>query len=202
MAPYEPERDTRQQLLEKARDILLRDGLEGLSMRKVASACELSAPAIYRHFAGKDELLSAAVAEGAHLFSHYLLEALVEETPAARLRRLGQRYFDFALEHPKDYELLFVVNCQALGLQRLDERAQKETATSFRILVDRVAECQVAGVVHAGPTEAIAVSIWASIHGFASLVSSGHLPAAGDELRSLFMLHQEHLLAGVLAAPA
>lgn len=202
MAPYEPERDTRQQLLASARDILLKEGLEGLSMRKVASACDLSAPAIYRHFSGKDELLSAAVAEGARLFSHYLLGALAEETPTLRLRKLGQRYFDFALEHPKDYELLFVINCQALGLQRLDERAQMETAASFRILVDRVAECQAAGVVRAGPIEPIAVSIWASVHGFASLALSAHLSAEGEALRALFATHQDVMLAGVLSSPA
>lgn len=201
MAPYEPTRDTRQQLLEKARDILIAEGLEKLSMRKVASACDLSAPAIYRHFADKDDLLSAAVAEGARLFSHFLLGALTEVTPLARLKKLGQRYFDFALEHPKDYELLFVVNCRALGLERLDERAQKETGASFRILVDRVAECQASGELKQGPLEPIAVYIWSGVHGFASLVLSGHLGVQGDELRALFAIHQDLLLSGLCTVP-
>jgi len=201
MAPYEPSRDTRQKLLEKARDLLIAEGLEGLSMRKVAAACDVSAPAIYRHFADKDHLLSAAVAEGARLFSHYLLGALTEKAPLPRLEKLGRRYFEFALEHPKDYELLFVVNCRALGLERLDERAQAETGASFRILVDRVAECQAAGVLCAGPTEAIAVHIWASVHGFASLALSGHLGVSGDELLGLFDLHQGLLLSGLVLSP-
>jgi len=200
VAPYEPTRDTRQQLLEKARDILVAEGLEGLSMRKVASACDLSAPAIYRHFADKDHLLSAAVAEGARLFSHYLLGALTEPTPFSRLKKLGERYFDFALEHPKDYELLFVVNCRALGLERLDERAQAETSASFRILVDRVAECQAAGELRAGPLEPTAVYIWSSVHGFASLALSGHLSQEGQALRDLFAVHQDLLLGGLQPA--
>ena len=198
MAPYEPSRDTRQQLLEKARDILVSEGLSGFSMRKVASACDLSAPAIYRHFADKDQLLSAAVAEGARLFSHYLLGALSEETPLARLKKLGQRYFDFALEHPKDYELLFVVNCRELGLEHLDERAQAETGASFRILVDRVAECQAAGVVRPGPLEPTAVYIWSCVHGIASLALSGHLGVQGAELDGLFALHLDLLLGGLV----
>jgi len=202
VAPYEPTRDTRQQLLEKARDILISEGLEGLSMRKVASACDLSAPAIYRHFADKDDLLSAAVAEGARLFSHFLLGALTENAPLARLRMLGQRYFDFALEHPKDYELLFVVNCRALGLERLDERAQAETGASFRILVDRVLECQAAGELVSGPAEAMAVHIWAAVHGFASLALSGHLGAPPEQLRELFVLHQDWLLSGLVRPQA
>jgi AcrR family transcriptional regulator len=171
-------------------------------MRKVASACDLSAPAIYRHFTDKDHLLSAAVAEGARLFSHYLLGALTEATPFARLKKLGERYFDFALEHPKDYELLFVVNCRALGLERLDERAQAETGASFRILVDRVAECQASGELRPGPLEPTAVYIWASVHGFASLALSGHLRGAEDTWRSLFAMHQELLLAGLQQRPA
>ena len=40
----------KQELAQAARDQLLLAGLSGLSMRKVASACGVSATAIYRHY--------------------------------------------------------------------------------------------------------------------------------------------------------
>ncbi|HSC88979.1 MAG TPA: helix-turn-helix domain-containing protein, partial [Polyangiaceae bacterium] len=111
MAPHEVDRDTREQLLRAARDVLLDEGLAGFSLRKVAAQCGISAPAIYRHFEDKDDLLAAAIQRGAALFTNYLLSALSEATPRERLQQLGQRYFRFAVENPRDYELIFVVRC-------------------------------------------------------------------------------------------
>src|SRR5262249_1042122 len=47
----------RQEILDAARDILVRDGYEGLSMRKVADKIDYSPTAIYLHFADRDELV-------------------------------------------------------------------------------------------------------------------------------------------------
>ena len=129
------ERDTREAILESARDLLVQGGLESLSMRKVGQAAGVSATAIYRHFEDKDALLSAAVTRGAQIFGSYLMDALGEATPFARLRRMGRRYFDFALEHRHDYQLLFMLDCGQIKMEKLDERAQKERMQSqnFRI---------------------------------------------------------------------
>jgi AcrR family transcriptional regulator len=197
VAPFEPDRDTRALLISAARELILDVGFDGFSMRKIASACGVSAPAIYRHFKDKDDLLSAAIVEGAELFTRYLLDALVEQSPLARLRLLGLRYFDFALENPRDYELIFVLNCRQLGLSRLDEKARTKSNGSFQILVDRVAECQRSGDVMSGSPEALALSIWAGVHGLVSLALSDHLRIEGPSLRDAFSSHQDILLRGI-----
>lgn len=199
MAPrLEPSRDTRHDIVIAARDLLIEEGLSGLSMRKVALACDLSATALYRHFDDKDGLICAAVQEGARLFASYLMTALRQaHSPRARLRLMGQRYFDFALEHPRDYELLFMVNSRALELPKLDEKAQEECSAGFRLLVDRVVECQRSGDVRPGDPELWAASIWASVHGVASLVTSGHLRVPPDALREIQCVHLDAILRGV-----
>ena len=47
----------RQEILDAARDILVREGYEGLSMRKVAERIDYSPTAIYLHFKDRDELV-------------------------------------------------------------------------------------------------------------------------------------------------
>ena len=46
----------RQQILDAARDILVREGYDGLSMRRVADRIDYSPTAIYLHFKDKQAL--------------------------------------------------------------------------------------------------------------------------------------------------
>ncbi len=191
------ERSTRETLLSCARDLLVEEGFGAFSLRRVAALAGVSPTAVYRHFDDKDALLVAAVLKGSAVFTEYLLSALSERTPIERLRKLGRRYFDFAVENPSDYELLFVANHRALGLDKCDEKTRAETGVSFQLLVDRVAECQLSGDVRSGDPRALALSIWAGVHGIVSLALSGRLGPERANFPELFALHQDVLLAGV-----
>jgi AcrR family transcriptional regulator len=172
--------DTRARLIASARELIVGEGIEGLSMRRVASQCGVSATAIYRHFADKDALACAAVVDGFRLFGSYLAQSLQAPTPLERLERIGRRYFDFAREHPHEYRLIFMLDCPALGLEKLDESSRREIDGTFQMLQDRIAECQLAGVVRAGDPRSLAAFVWASSHGLASLMISGNLDAGPE----------------------
>ncbi len=176
---------TPERLVVAARDLLLEAGLPGLSMRRVAAACGLSATAIYRHFADKDALVAAAVMQGFRTFGAYLHGALDRTTPRARFRQLGARYFDFAREHPQDYRLIFLTDCKQLNLPQLDETQQREVAGTFQMLVDRVTECQETRLFRKGDPRALSAYVWASVHGLASLLIDGRLGADLGELELL-----------------
>jgi AcrR family transcriptional regulator len=175
----------------------LDEGLAGFSLRKVAAACELSAPAVYRHFEDRNDLLAAAIKQSAELFTSHLLAALAASTPMARMRALGERYYDFAVSHRRDYELMFVLNCAILGLDSVKDKSREENGASFRLLVDRVAECQRSGDLHAGDPEQLALSIWSCVHGLVSLALSGRIELEGHSLRELFLFHLDTHLRGL-----
>ena len=85
-----------------AQELYLQEGIDGISMRKVADRVGISAPAIYRHFKNKEELLSEIVVEGLKILEQYLGPALESGTPYERLVRMADRYLDFALEHARE----------------------------------------------------------------------------------------------------
>ena len=68
--------DTRERIVEEARDLYLTAGLAGLSMRKVAERVGVTATALYRHFEDKQALLLAVVQAGFERFTTYLLRGL------------------------------------------------------------------------------------------------------------------------------
>lgn len=187
------EATTKERLLAEARDLYLEVGPAGFSLREVARRTKLTAAAVYRHYDGKDALLGAVCAEGFRVFASYLMGALAAPKPLDRMRASGQQYLRFALERPRDYRVIFM----------------SETTTplpfggppdgSFQFLVDRVRECIDAKVFRKGDPREIAVTIWAHVHGLASLWLAGHLGPVGSEaeFRALFTRSTDDLLAGL-----
>jgi len=173
--------DTRERIVTEARELFLREGLEGFSMRVLAERVGVSAPAIYRHFDDKDALLATLIDGSFSTFASYLVRALSGRTPIERLRKTGEAYFSFALEHPRDYRLMFLTDCRELGFIRISEEIQARALGTFQFLVDRVKECMDAGLFVARDPLATALAVWSQTHGLASLWLLGNLDGKLDE---------------------
>ncbi len=163
----------RDQILDTTRDLLLEEGLQGVSMRKVANRVGVSATAIYRHYADKNALLEAAVLEGRRTLVRHFQRALAGRTPRERLTLTGKQYLRFALRHPKEYQVLFM----AWDQLPVDLPKPQQTAAhtpTFQFLLDRVEECRRAGLL---PARAnlfeVAMLCWSVGHGLASLYLTG-----------------------------
>lgn len=182
--------DTKTRLLEIARDHYLQVGAEQFSLREVARRARLTAPAIYRYYANKEVLLAAVCAQGFRVFADYLLSALGRGTPLDRLLASGSQYLRFALEHPHDYHVIFMRGDVVPPSGALDAPPEP----TFQFLVDRVRECQDAGVVRKGDPTEFAVTVWAHVHGLVSLRIAGHLQPAGDDAAFTLMFDRSLLL--------
>jgi AcrR family transcriptional regulator len=172
--------DTRERIVEEARDLYLTGGLTALSMRKVAERVGVSATALYRHFDDKEALLVAVVQAGFEKFTGYLLRGLAGKTPVERLSLTGDGYLSFALDNPSYYRIMFMASRQDIGYEELPAANRQTLRHSFQLLVDRVRECQDTGHVRAGDPQEIAVLIWSFVHGLVSLYLAGHMVGALD----------------------
>ncbi|HEY1956082.1 MAG TPA: TetR/AcrR family transcriptional regulator [Polyangiaceae bacterium] len=169
--------ETRGLLLELARSMVAAEGTADFSLREVARRAGVSPAAVYRHFASKEALLDEVCAIGFQKLCMYLLKATNERTPRARLEASGDAYLRFALENPEDYRAIFMTPDARAG------RAKKPgaPAEAFQLLMDRVRECMDARVLARADVRAVSTSIWAHVHGLASLRLSGHLCDVGSD---------------------
>ncbi len=166
-------KDTRKKILEAARDLYIEQGPDALSMRKIGERVGVSAAAIYRHFSDKEHLLLEVCQEGLTLFGMSLMNGLNGKTPAERLTLTGEGYLTFALEHPTYYRVIF---CSPHpSFKNLKHEASQAFTPTFQFLVDRVSECQRAGLMREEPPEEVALAIWAHVHGAVMLWLDGHL---------------------------
>ena len=76
--------DTRQAILASAAALFARDGYTKVSMRDIASAVGIRAPALYNHFPDKETLYLASVAHAFQGHADVLAEALSGESPAQK----------------------------------------------------------------------------------------------------------------------
>lgn len=102
-------------ILEKAWD-LCRDGSpESLSLRAVARACGISAPAIYHYYADKGSLVTAMIADAYASFSSVMLPAIQAESGSGGNQidgkdtfiQLAQVYRRWVFDYPHKYLFMF-----------------------------------------------------------------------------------------------
>lgn len=169
-------------LLSCARDLYLEQGYNNFSMRKVARRAGVSATAIYRHFANREELLCGVQRRGFQLFMARLEGATGAETALARLHQVAQAYHDFAVEQRGYYEIMFMSTDQMTGLEELNDEGGREMEASFSLLENLVAECIEEGSIQAEDARSAAIALWAQCHGLVSLFFAGQLTDDAGEL--------------------
>jgi AcrR family transcriptional regulator len=162
-------------ILRCACDLYLSDGIEGFSMRKLAKCVGCTAPALYRHYESKEEVIQEVVAEGYRQFSQYLYRALEGRTPSERFILAGKSYLDFALEQPALYEIIYMPR-EILGGERHDDSVAAQACAIGQFWTDRVREMMDAGFLKEGDPFEVSVTLWAHAHGFLSLYHRGLLP--------------------------
>lgn len=97
-------------ILLEALEILQQEGIEAISMRRIADKIEYSPPVIYCHYKNKDALLFALLAHGYRQLNKEINDALKTSLAALeRIELLMSCYIDFAIKNRELYILMFRV---------------------------------------------------------------------------------------------
>lgn len=191
--------DSKARILGCACDLYLSDGFEGFSMRKLARAVGVTAPALYRHFDGKEDVLLEVLGEAHRELAQYLYRALSEPTPLDRFSHAGNAYLDFALDHPR-YFMMIHAFAEFLGIDELPEAVARHSAAVHQFWHDRVRECMDAGVLRPADPEAIGLTLWAHAYGLISLYLRDMLGMPEEAFRGVYADSFCRILVG-LATP-
>ena len=89
--------------------LFLREGIEAVTMRKIAVRIKYSPGTIYNYFANKNEIFLELRSDGFALFRSYQEKSRGHKSPRKRILEHGRAYLEFALENPRLYELMFII---------------------------------------------------------------------------------------------
>ena len=154
-------------ILAAAGEVFLQKGFDNTSIRAIADKIEYSPTTIYLYFKDKAALFHAIHQEGFKLMFHHFGPLQQVADPFERLLLQGRYYLDFAFQNPELYDLMFL---QPGTMEALpDDLEWMEGNAAFGSLVQNVQACIDARIIWAESAEVLAFTIWASVHGIASL---------------------------------
>lgn len=171
-------------VVQLAAKILVEEGHEALTVRRIAQESGSSTQLIYTLFGGKFGLLDGLYKEGFIRFRDFMATNRASADCCKNLENWIRSYRDFAIQYRPFFNVMFTrpVPEYVPPIESL-EFAWK----SLEQLLKAVQKAQVAGFLKGDPT-LVALRLWSQSHGIVSLELIGHLSdKTSDQLYEEFI---------------
>ena len=163
----------RQALVEAALALIAEKGPTGFTLSEAAKAVDVTPAAVYRHFAGRDQLIAEVARQGYDIFAALMEFAYNEGKPTAlaAFEATGRAYLAFARKYPGHYMAMFESGLSFNAHSDLALMAQKA-----RGVLEKAAESlsQHMPVGRRPPASMFSAHIWAMSHGVVELFMRGN----------------------------
>jgi AcrR family transcriptional regulator len=198
-----------------AREQVAEHGAAALSLSRIARHLDMTTPALYRYFAGRDELVTALVVDAyAELcdVTEQALEGIDPDDLMARYEAFMGAYRRWALAHPQDYILIH--GAVLPGYRAPVEQVAAAVLRVLKLFVDLLADAERLGKLRIppdferlpeelanalrlvdlpGPLLTVAFLTWLQLHAMVWQEIAGHLPRMLFEDGGLFRLHTRNV---------
>lgn len=175
----------RQQILDAAVKIIIRDGFSKLSMRKIAGVLGVSATTIYNYYTNKDELYFYIRIRGFELLMQYFETAYNNhDKPRQKFIGIIKSYMEFGTRYPDYYEVMFLnrtvpkfLDCVGTHLEDVAAKEKSVALKPFLFVIEKLQQ-------HLGIKEyeayTMAMQMWVELNGLVSLIISRLLKEVTD----------------------
>jgi len=171
--------DLENRILKTARR-LWKKGAGALTMRAVARAARTNTPAVYRRFRTRDDILRALLQQTRQKVTQQL-------AGGSSVEEACERYLDFALSHPHEYELYYLHEYELMFAVKSPRRVMlKQMITEKRPAVELMKD-KLAAQLGGTPDDYVdlVLALWALLHGTAMLLIAKTIqPQQTEKMRS------------------
>lgn len=160
--------EIRTRILDAARELFASEGVESVTMRRIADRIEYSPTAIYFHFRDKEALLAELCDCDFREFAHGFAEIAKIADPIERLRAAGRAYVAFGINNPSHYRVMFMTPKTATADLSVKGNPEED---AYAFLKGIVSELMAKGLFREDITDIDLASqvIWSAVHGHVSL---------------------------------
>lgn len=155
----------REALIDTGEQLARDEGLDGVTVRRIAAACGVSAAAVYRHFPSGGHLIAAVAQRAREIMARDMFARLggaAGRAPIDRLRAVGESYIAFALAEPRLFSLV------SMPMTTPPDRVDDPNAAD--LVRDIVLELEPAGAVDEQRVASRMMLAQASAHGLAVIL--------------------------------
>ncbi len=175
--------DLKQELIHNGLLLLNKEGIEGFSLRKVASMCGVSHNAPYKHFKDKDELINEINKEVLKKFYISLLEVteVYPNEPKVQIIEIGKAYVKFMVENPEYLKFLFLSENES-GIKIEDNKFCCSSVGAFGVFKDSAERFFKEIKLDENLFVEKTLTLWSIVHGIAILIANKSIEYKGDYL--------------------
>ena len=186
----------RDQLISRADLLLAEGGPDALSVRALSTAEGTSTNAVYSLFGGKSGIVNAVVMRASASFHAAQSAAVRGLDVGADILALGLAYWNWALDNPTHYSVMFG---GLLAGYELDPQTELACATTIEPLAGVVRRGKRQKLWRRGTEEQITLSLWASVHGLVGIAQANPNGLSRSDWEKICRPHLHAIYRGWLA---
>lgn len=193
-----------ERLIAATSDLLREKGPAQIKARVVAEAVGASTVAIYHHFGGVPELLTAVVAKGfSDLRSAFADASALAEDPAAELFAMALCTRELAQSNAHLYDLMFGLSTRGTyrPLSTSPDSPSNRFAECYAMLVAACGRLVDAGRLDPISADEVAAELWSAVHGFVTLEAAGQFDRYDDPALAVLRPLCTRIIVGMGDAP-
>ena len=183
---------SRDRIFAAAKAVLDREGLPGLTVRKVADHAGLSPMAMYRHFADKDALLNALMDDGLATWES-IARSIRAADPIEWLYALGDALLEFALTEPHRFDAAFFLPASKARQYPDDFVAGRSPVIAMALV--RIDQAKAGGRLNERPALEVALAFSALAQGLVSMYRADRF-SSEKQFRALYRAQVRRCLDG------
>ena len=178
-----------------ARKLLDKEGIEAVTMRRVAQAVGITPMAIYRHYQDRAGLLNFLADEGFEELAARLASKRLSGSVESRMVKMAEIYLDHALENPRMFELMFTAPRE--GARRYPRDFKAGLSPTANLMVGLVQEGMASGNLRKDDAWEIVFEMGALSHGLILLYLGGRIGPSAEQFRALYRRAFRRYIRGI-----
>ena len=180
-----------------SRRLLDKEGVEAVTMRRVAKAVGITPMAIYRHYPDQAALLNALADEGFDELTTRLTGKRFSGGLEERLTQMGEIYLDHALENPRLFELMFLKPRE--GARRYPRDFKAGGSPTANLMAEEIRKGMESGHFRKDDVWEVVVEMGALSHGLIMLYLGGRMDMTPARFRVLYRRCFRRYIYGIRA---
>ncbi len=189
----------KKKIIDAANDILINEGYENLSIRKIADKIEYSPGIIYHYYKDKAEIIRCVVDIGyGNILKKVGTVPIDKENPDQTLIMVLRAYIEFFLDNPGQFRAILMNDINAVQDKvNILEKGISKKRKSMEKLCQLISLCIEKGKFREMDEELTAQIIWTATHGLISrLIIEKDIP--GEQRYRIIEHHFDILLKGLV----
>jgi AcrR family transcriptional regulator len=180
-------------IMDAARQVFEAEGLEGASLRAIATAAGYTPAALYFHFESKEAIYAEVLRESLADLRKAVARAVTRtKTPADRLRAAAMAFFRYYADNPRDLDLGFYLFRGGMKPHGLGKERDEVLNTALELAMHPIAEAAQAFGASREQARLLMADIFAHAAGLLLLAHTGRIRMFGASAPHLMERFVDH----------